>query len=65
MTPRDLYPRYRAAARALTAHDTTCAACARAVADASGRTARCAAGARLDEVLARLQAAYLTHLKSR
>ncbi|TXS34843.1 hypothetical protein [Streptomyces sp. t39] len=62
---RDLYPRYQAAGRALTAHDRGCAPCARSVADTSGRTARCPDGARLDEALERLQAAYLTQLKSR
>ncbi|TXS58225.1 hypothetical protein EAO77_00260 [Streptomyces sp. t39] len=63
--PRDLYPRYQAAARALATHDKACSTCTRSVVDTSGRTARCPDGARLDEALTRLQAAYLTHIRSR
>ncbi|MEU3050114.1 hypothetical protein ABZ705_27005 [Streptomyces sp. NPDC006984] len=65
LVPRDLYTRYQTAGRALAAHDRTCPPCTAAVADTTGRTLRCPDGARLDESLTRLQAAYLTHLKTR
>lgn len=61
----DLYRRYQAAGRALSAHDRRCESCTRADRDHSGRTARCPDGARLHASLARLQDTYLTHLKDR
>ncbi|MFD5572748.1 hypothetical protein [Streptomyces cadmiisoli] len=55
--PDDLYQRYQAAHRTHQAHTRTCSHC-------SGHD-RCPDGQRLYESFARLQDAYLNHLKNR
>ncbi|QNP67965.1 hypothetical protein [Streptomyces genisteinicus] len=65
MNARDLYQRYQAAARAAAGHDRTCRTCASAEHETAGTTSRCPQGERLTDSLARLQDAYLTHLKNR